>query len=81
MADPLLELDTARLRLSPLSPADLASFHATNTEAFVRRYLLAATDEANRDSARLCIRLGFGLVEERVIDGSLTHFYRMENRD
>ncbi|WP_167854988.1 GNAT family N-acetyltransferase [Mangrovimicrobium sediminis] len=168
----MLDLDTARLRLVPLSPADLAEFHAINTDAFVRRYLwddeligqsvsadildqsqrcfldarwglwkiiarecgaylgyaglwcfygetqpqllcalhqhftgqgyareacaeiiayafgrlgfrylLAATDEGNRDSAHLCKRLGFGFVEERVIDGSVTHFYRMENCD
>ena len=34
-----LEQETARLRLSPLSTADLPLFHETNTDAFVRRYL------------------------------------------
>ena len=49
--------------------------HAFGPLAF--KYLDASMDLANVSSSRVCERLGFGLHDEREIDGKPTRFYRM----
>ena len=63
-----IELDTARLRLRPLAPADREALHALWTEPAVRRYLwddrvidLATVDGVIERSAASFAAEGFGL--------------------
>jgi ribosomal-protein-alanine N-acetyltransferase len=48
-----LRLETPRLLLHPLVPADLAAFHAINTDPAVARYLFDGRQVTMADSARM----------------------------
>ena len=42
-------------------------------------FLVASMDIENKKSIKLCERLGFSFVEQKNIDGKLTHYYKLYN--